>query len=100
MNVEGMLTPAEVFMVLFNRAKTDGLGIMHFMPRDMKLEEAQKTVREMGTNTYVDYFQGRVMKINIARRDLDTVLYNLDNGPDAAEDALMDYLTAPKKSGA
>jgi hypothetical protein len=35
------------------------------------------------------------MKIRI-EDVLDTRLYDRDNGPGAAEDALLDYMTAPK----
>lgn len=90
------ITDAEVFMVLYNRARTGGRAVLAYNPAPMSLEEAKKVVCAKGPVSYVDYFMGRVMKIDIAENPLNTLLYNRDNGPGAAEEALMDYMTAPK----
>lgn len=103
MNVEDRMLPAEVFMVLYNRAKTHGMGVLNYNPKPMTLAEAETITGAMidAKRTYVDYFGGRIMKIDFAPKvgqDLDTFLYNRDNGHNAAEDALMDYMTAPEKA--
>lgn len=90
------LSNAEVFMALYNRARPHGNSFMAYVPKSMTLDEAAAAIASMG-NTYVDYFKGRVMKIDIGKKFLETQLYNRDNGPGAAEDALLDYMTAPKK---
>lgn len=91
------LSRAEVFMVLYNRAQPQGLGFMHYIAKQMTLEDA-KGYLSVNPGPYFDYVKGRVMKIDISKESLDTMLYNRDNGPEAAEDAILEYLTAPKQS--
>ena len=103
MNVEDRMLPAEVLMVLYNRAMVHGIGFLQATYKPMTLDEADEIIESRMKNrigTYFDYLHGRVMKIDVAPgigQDLDTRLYNRDNGPEAAELALMDYMTAPKK---
>ena len=54
----------------------------------MTVEEAQKIIDKASGDTYFDYLNGRVMKIDVASEPLDTRLYNRDNGFGAAEAAL------------
>ena len=91
------LDKAEVLVALYNRARVLGNGFMTATPDDMKVEEARDIIRT-ARSLYFDYLKGRVMKVDLAGKEVDTRLYNRDNGPEAAEDALLDYLTAPKKS--
>ncbi len=89
----------EVFRVLYNRARPQGNGFLKYRPGSMSSEEArmfmERAMLEQGPKPYFDYYLGRVMKIRI-EDVLDTRLYNRDNGPGAAEDAILDYMTAPK----
>ena len=85
------LDKAEVLMVLYNNAKPLGMSYLHYDPAPMTKEEAQK-ILDTGQD-YFDYLKGRVMKISLKRNDLDTRLYNRDNGENAAENALYPILT-------
>jgi len=92
----GGLDKAEVLMALYNRARTHGNGFMRYEPKPMTVEEARAII---AANPFLsfDYVKGRVLKVDLRGNEVDTRLYNRDNGPEAAEDALLDYLTAPKQ---
>lgn len=83
MNIQG-LNKAEVLAALYNNAIVGGLGILHFKNKEMTTEEAEQ-ILDQDPNRYFDYLKGRVMKIKIAGDEIDTRLYNRDNGPGAAE---------------
>jgi len=83
MNIAG-LNKADVIAVLYNAAKPQGFGFMQYDPTPMTSEEAQQYVN----SSYFDYLKGRVMKISVQEDEVDTRLYNRDNGPDAAEIAI------------
>lgn len=85
MDIKG-LDKAEVLAALYNRAKTQGMGILHYAPEMMSKGEAQK-ILDSG-QTYFDYLKGRIMKIELESEEVETRLYNRDNGPDAAESVL------------
>lgn len=53
----------------------------------MTTEEA-KTILDESSDKYFDYLKGRVMKIRIEGDEIDTRLYNRDNGVGAAEAAI------------
>lgn len=86
---------AVLFMALYNRAQTQGMGVLHYSPKQMDLDEARKIIASCGTNLHFDYCRGRVMKIDLTPDFLDTRLYNRDNGHEAAEDAILEELTKP-----
>lgn len=110
-NVAG-LDRAEILQALYNAAKPQGLGFLHFDPEPMSLGEAQIAVnvggnaagdysadpefynRIRGGKKYFDYFKGRVMKveINFDSDEMFVGLYNRDNGPGAAQRALAPLL--------
>lgn len=76
--------PAAVLAVLYNHAKCQGMGILHFEPANMTIAEA----RDMLPQRYFDYVKGRVMKVQIDGPQLDPRLYDRDNGHGAAAAAL------------
>jgi hypothetical protein len=80
------LNKAEVLAALYNAALPQGMGFLHYTPEPMTTAEAQ-TILNTG-ETYFDYLKGRVMKVDLSKDELRTALYNRDNGPDAAENAL------------
>ena len=45
---------------------------------------------------YVDYIKGKVMKIDISGDDVDTTLYDRDNGSGAAKE-IIEYLLNKKQ---
>lgn len=82
------LDKAEVLAALYNRARSQGMGLLHYTPEDMTVEEARLLLKEQGERPYFDYVQGRVMKVRLYGDELQTALYNRDNGLNAAENAL------------
>lgn len=83
------LNKAQALAALFNHAKTQGMGVLHYNPNHVMTESEADAVLAEGS--YVDYLEGRVIKIDFAKyggKQLDVTLYNRDNGPLAAQDAL------------
>ncbi|WP_297388481.1 hypothetical protein [Acidiferrobacter sp.] len=80
------ISKAELLAKLYNYARPQGLGLLHFEQKDMTLEEAQKLVDKNRSLSF-DYVQGRVLKVNLARDLLETRLYDRDNGAGAASAA-------------
>lgn len=87
-NIHG-LSKATVFKALYDRARPQGMGFLHYKPNPMTLKEAEEIVSK---TTYFDYVHGRVMKISIKDDLIDPILYDRDNGPGAAERALADLM--------
>ncbi len=91
------LNKAEVLIALYNRAKTIKLGkIIHDPNYVMTIEEAEKLLNESSS---FDYLNGKLLKITIKRDsdELDTFLYNRDNGENAAEEALQPLINKYKE---
>ncbi len=80
------LDKADVLCALYNNARTQGMGILHYTPEDMTRGEAQ-TILDSG-QTYFDYVKGRVMKVDLGGDNLRTGLYDRDNGVGAAQNAI------------
>lgn len=77
---------AKVLAALFNNAKPLGMGFLHYEPEHVMDEnEAAKLLK---SQTYFDYHEGRLMKVDLSKDELRTDLYNRDNGVDAAENAI------------
>ena len=84
------LNKAKVLAALYDAAKPQGLGFLHFDPAPMTLEEA-RTLLIDSPDGYFDYVQGRVMKVDLSGDTLRTVLYDRDNGLGKAK-AVIDSL--------
>lgn len=82
MNIKN-LNKAEILAALYNNSKPQGLGYLEADSENMTKDEARELL-DRGT-MYFDYLKGRVMKIDLSRDELDTWLYNRDNGEGAAE---------------
>lgn len=85
----GKLNKAQALAALFNNAKTQGMGVLHYNPNHVMKEAEAKAVLAEGP--YVDYIEGRVIKIDFDKygeNQIDVTQYNRDNGPFAAQDAL------------
>lgn len=83
------LNKAQALAALFNNAKTQGAGVLHYNPNHVMHEAEAKAVLAEGS--YVDYLEGRVIKIDFDKfgeNQLDVTQYNRDNGTFAAQDAL------------
>ena len=82
----GSLDKAQVLVALYNASKQRGLGFLDARGRDpLTVGEARRLLEE---TEYFDYLQGRVMKVDLSGKYLDTWGYDRDNGPGAAERAL------------
>lgn len=75
------LDKADVLAALYNGARSQGFGRLHYTPEDMTREEAQALLEE---GTYFDYVKGRVLKVDLGGNSLRTALYDRDNGEGAA----------------
>ena len=84
-NIAG-LDKARVFAELFNDARPQGMGFIHFVPGDITAEQAAPVIAS--GQTYFDYVQGRVMKVDLSGDEFDPWLYDRDNGPGAAARAV------------
>ena len=82
LNISG-LDHTDVLRALYDAARPLGLGILHYTPELLSLEEAKTALKEQGSGRF-DYFNGRVMKIRIAGNEIDDRLYDRDNGLGAA----------------
>lgn len=80
------LNKAEILVALYNSAKPLGRGFLHYTPEDMSIEEAQQLLKE---SIYFDYIKGRILKVNLGKDELDTFLYNRNNGNGAAENIIV-----------
>lgn len=89
MNIKGV-SKAKVLLELYNNARPLGLGCLQYDSELMTEEEAQKLL-ESG-QTYFDYVKGRVMKIDLSTDELETDLYNRDNGIGRAEEVIENFL--------
>lgn len=80
------LDKADVLRVLYNRAQTQGMGFLQYVPGDLAKEKAAEIVK--AGHTSFDYLAGRVLKVNIAGDTLDEWAYDRDNGQGAAAAAI------------
>jgi hypothetical protein len=92
MNIQG-LDKAAVLAALFNASRQQGMGFMdHRGATPMTVEDARKVLEVSGP--YFDYLYGRVMKIDLDGDEMDTCLYDRDNGQGAAERAVLAMIEA------
>ena len=72
---------AQVLAALYNASRPIGLGFLQYDPTPMTVEEARELLKQ---TTYFDYLKGRVMKVDLSGDELETRLYDRDNGDGAA----------------
>ncbi len=80
------LNKADVLRALYDNARPLGMGFLHFTPEPMSREEAEKLTS--GGRLYFDYVKGRVVKCDLSGDEMQTGIYDRDNGPGAAESAV------------
>ena len=83
-NITGM-NKAKILAALYNAARPQGMGLLHYTPEDMTEAEAAELLKQ---GTYFDYLKGRVMKVDLSKNELYVALYDRDNGNGAAEAAI------------
>ena len=82
------LSKPKILAALFNRAKPLGYGLIHYNPNHIMDEKEAEDL--LSKRTFFDYLEGRLMKVELGGNELKTSSYNLDNGPNAAEDAIAE----------
>lgn len=93
------LDKAEVLAALFNASKQQGMGFLDKSGASaMSIEDAREFTSNGGCQ-YYDYLRGRVMKIDLSKDQLQTGLYDRDNGEGAAARALAPLLAAVSEVG-
>ena len=80
------LDRADVLAALYNVAKPQGMGFLHYDPKPMTREEAIALLAgwRLDQKPYFDYLKGRVMKSEIAGNTFDERLFDRDNGSGSA----------------
>lgn len=89
---------AAVLAALYNRAQPLGRGFEHYDPTPMTVEDAKAVLGDLDWGNLFprrgqfqfDYLKGRVMKVNIESDEFNESLYDRDNGPGAAAEAIKD----------
>lgn len=82
LNIKG-LNKAEVLKELYNNSKSQGLGFLNYNSEDMSKDEAERLLKKQ---TYFDYLNGRVMKVDLSSDDeFEEWLYDRDNGAGSAK---------------
>ena len=90
------LTKAQALAALFNHARTQGLGALHYRREHIMTEqEATRLLDQVGRDPFFDYLEGRVLKVEIGDQ-IDERLYDRDNGEGAALQALTSAATSPR----
>ena len=86
MDISG-LSKAKVLVALWNASQSQGNSFLD--PRFMTplTEEDAEKILATG-QTYFDYLNGRVMKIDLSKDEVETWLFNRDNGDGSAERAI------------
>jgi hypothetical protein len=84
------LSKPKVLAALFNAAKPLGMGYLHYKP-DHIMDEGE-AANALQDQTYFDYLEGRLVKVDMSQDVLDTAMYNRDNGEQAAENAIVSAL--------
>lgn len=81
------LDKAAVLAALYNASRAQGMGVIHYDPNPMTIEEARDLLST--GQTYFDYYKGRVLKVDLSGDTLDAWLYDRDLGQGAAEIAII-----------
>lgn len=81
------LSREQVLCALYNASKPQGMGILHYDPMPLKIDEARIVLSK---SDYVDYLKGRVIKVELPKdaKEFDARLYDSDCGQGAARAAL------------
>lgn len=77
------LDKAAVLAALYNAARPQGMGFLHYDPTPMTIEQARAEINNRRWLRF-DYLHGRVMKVDLTNDSFDPYLYDRDNGYGAA----------------
>lgn len=81
------LPKAHVLKALYDGSHIQGMSILgvSVKPQDISVDYCQKIIDKCGEDLRFDYFNGRVLKIDLSGDEIDSRLYNRDCGEGAAE---------------
>ena len=82
------LNKVEVLRALYANAKPLGMGMLHFIPGPLPVDEAKELLAYDPRYMDFDYLKGRLMKVNITGDSFEERLYDRDNGNGAAARAI------------
>lgn len=85
------LTKAEALRKLYNSAKPQGMGFLHYEPKPMTIEEAEDVIQFLKDEDWpikFDYHKGRVMKVDLSNDSVELQWYDRDNGENSGLEAL------------
>ena len=83
------LRKAEVLKALYDNASPQGMGLLHYTPGPMPLDEAERLITQ-ASDLYFDYVRGRVIKCSLVHDHIDPRLYDRDNGAGACAAAIAE----------
>lgn len=84
-NIKG-LNRAEVLKALYDHSHVQGLGFLQEVPDGtVTVEHCEELLKN---ETYFDYLYGRVLKVDLSKDEFNEWLYDRDNGPGAAMNAI------------
>lgn len=87
------LDKARVLIGLYNGSRILGMGFLD--PEANKPLTYDEAKALLANRTHFDYLRGRVMKVCLDSDALDPRMYDRDNGPGAAEFAILNEVTKP-----
>ena len=90
MNIKG-INKALLLAALYNASRVQGMGWLQAKPGQMDEAWAQREL-DQSPDKYFDYLHGKVMKVSLAGDELDSWIYDRDNGQGAAERAVKHLL--------
>lgn len=88
------IEPELLFMALYNNSKQQGMGLLDRNGRiPITIDQAKELlerVKPFKGERYFDYVNGRVMKISIGGKVINTWGYDRDNGEDAVRSVITE----------
>jgi len=91
------LDKAEVLKALYDHSHIQGLGFLQAVPEGTVTVEHCRELLKNNDSKYFDYLYGKVLKVHLSDDEFDETLYDRDNGPGAAYDAIQSIIR--KKDG-
>ncbi|MEU2996832.1 hypothetical protein ABZ684_04545 [Streptomyces sp. NPDC006995] len=85
------LDPAAVLAALYNASRQQGRGFLNPHGREPMTVETAAHLLASTPDSYFDYVNGRVMKVDLSGIQVDVALYDRDNG-DGAGAAVINSL--------
>lgn len=83
------LDKAKVLLALYRASHPQGLSILA-VPTDqaVTIKDAREAINDERPRKYFDYWNGHVLKVDLTSDEVDPRLYDRDNYPGAAADAI------------